>query len=309
MQITIRRTEPEDYPALIRIFNDQNEPHHHLTEEELRRGHERGRAKGNHQLAALEGTRVVGLGQFGVRADDPSPGKYWGWFFVHRDYRNRGVDTALWDEAVSLLVRPVSIWTCVREDFVATAGYLREREYREQFRSWGANLDLAGFDVRRASGLEEALKVRGIRLRSYPELSSDPLRDEKLLELQARLEEEAPHHEPIIPKRHPTIRDEETLIESLVVAVSGDEYVGLASLLDGGLFSEAAGSGFTGVKAAYRNLGVATAMKARTGSWAKARGYRAVNAGGSGDNAAILSVNRRIGFEVEPDWITFARHL
>lgn len=312
MNITIRQAHPEDYPALIDIYNAQNEPHHQLTEDELRSSTDRSYGKIHYRrLSAVVDGEVVGTGQFGERPGDNSPGKYWAWFFVRDDYRNRGVDTALWDEALSLLsdTNPVSLWTCVREDFVPAAGYLRERSYREQFRSWGANLDLAKFDPDRFQYYRDALPKRGIHLRSFDELATDPRRDEKIAALQAELEEEAPYCEPIIAKRHPTINDSSTLLESLVVGVSDDDYIGMASLFDQPGFPNVAGSGLTGVKEGFRNLGVATALKAKTVNWAKGKGYAEVNAGGAGVNVAILKVNRRIGFDVEPAWVTYARFL
>ena len=310
MQITIRPTVPEDLPVLTGIYNEQNEPHHQATEQELRRGYDRARQRGDLRLTALVDGRAAAMGQAGVRADDAEPGKYWAWFFVRSDLRNRGVDTALWDEVVSRLDRPRSIWTCVREDFVPAAGYLVERGYVEQFRSWGANLDLGRFDPGRFIRYEEELARHRIRLLDYRDLEDDPRRDEKLAALQAELEEDAPAFDPIVPRRHASVHDEDTNIDSLIVAVRGEEYVGMTSLLGGSpRFQEVAGSGITGVRRGYRNLGIATALKARTASWAKARGYSAINAGGAAANGAILAVNRRIGFDVEPYWMTLARQL
>ena len=313
MKITIRSTKPEDYPALVEIYNDQNEPHHQLTEDELRSAHERARKQRYcHHLTALVDGDVVGSGDIGERPPDNPPGKFWGWFFVRHDFQGEGIDTALWDEALVLLNDrdPTSLWTCVREDFVPSAGYLRERSYQEQFRSWGANLDLGEFEPGRFEQYSEGLRERGIELRTLDDLASHSLRDDKLMALQSELEEDVPYFEPIIPKRHPTIEDEEMLRESIIVAVHEDEFVGMASLHDSQpRFLDVAGCGLTGVKEGFRNSGVATALMVSTAAWAKDRGYREVNAGGAGTNAPILKVIRRLGFEVEPAWITLARFL
>ena len=311
MKFTIRPTRPEDYPALVEIYNDQNEPHHQLTEDELRGAHERARSRRYcHHLTALVDGEVVGYGDIGERPPDNPPGKFWGWFFVRRDLQGEGIDSALWDEALSRLNDrgPRKIWTCVREDFVAAARYLEERSYQEQFRSWGANLDLGEFAPERFEQYSKGLRDRGIEFRTLDDLASDSLRDDKLMALQAELEEDAPYFEPVIPKRHPSIEDEEMLRESIIVAVHEDEFVGVASLHDKQpRFPDVAGCGLTGVKEEFRNSGVATALMVCTAAWAKDRGYREVNAGGAGTNAPMLKVIRRLGFDVEPAWITLAR--
>lgn len=70
-----------------------------------------------------------------------------------------------------------------------------------------------------------------------------------------------------------------------------------------------AGSGLAGVRREYRNRGIGTALMAHACAWAKEHGYAEVNAGGAGVNAPMLKVIRRIGFDVEPAWITFAKFL
>lgn len=312
MNYTIRPLQTEDYPAVTEIYNEQNEPHHHLSEEELRRSDERTQERMFYRLlSAVEDGDVIARGQVGERLGDNPAGKYWAWFFVREDCCGLGVDTALFDAALELLAgrEPKSLWTCIREDFVPAAAYLSERAYEEQFRSWGANLDLAGFEPRPFDSYEDGLAQRGIELRAYAELASDPGRDAKLTALQAELEEDAPHCEPIIPKSHPTPRDPATLLDSYVVAVHGGAYVGMASLTGQPRSPTVAGSGLTGVRHEYRDQGIATALLAHTSRWAKERGYTEVNGGGAGANAPMLKVIRRLGFDVEPAWITFAKFL
>lgn len=67
--------------------------------------------------------------------------------------------------------------------------------------------------------------------------------------------------------------------------------------------------GLTGVVRAWRNRGVATALKARTVQIARELGCRELNAGGGGVDTPMLRVNRKLGFEIEPAWITFAKKL
>jgi GNAT superfamily N-acetyltransferase len=97
----------------------------------------------------------------------------------------------------------------------------------------------------------------------------------------------------------------ETILDSCHVAVeAGDSYVGIASMR-GKQGEDHLGCGFTGVSRDRRNLGVATALKARALAVAKEQVCLEANAGGGGGDGAMQRVNRRLGFEIEPAWITF----
>lgn len=312
MSLTIRPLKAEDYPATTEIYNAQNEPDHRLSDDQLRASDERLRQQGFHLLlSAVDNGELIGRGQISAWPDDEEPGKLWTWFFVREDRRGTGVDSAIFDAGLELLAgrEHTSLWTCIREDFLPTFEYLRERGYEERFRSWGAHLDLNDFDSRALATYRNALTECGVTLCAYEELASDPSRDAKLSALQAELEEEAPHFEPIIPKRHPKPTDPGVLRGSHVVAVVNGEYAGMASLTGQEGSSTMAGSGLIGVKREYRDRGIATALLAHTSAWAKERGFAEMNAGGAGTNAAMLKVIRRVGFEVEPAWITLAKFL
>lgn len=111
--------------------------------------------------------------------------------------------------------------------------------------------------------------------------------------------------EPIIPRRRPDVTDDETILDTCTVAVGTDgAYVGIASTC-GEPGARSLGCGFTGVARSYRVRGIATALKSRTAAAARELGCRELNAGGGGADSAMQHVNRRLGFEIEPAWITF----
>lgn len=198
------------------------------------------------------------------------------------------------------------VWTCIREDFVPAAGFLQPEGFEEQFRSWGAHLDLKTFDPTRFESRVRELERDDIRLVEYRDLAADPDRDLRLVALQRELEEDAFAFEPIIPRTHDDVTSADTLLDTTVVAVAPDGgYVGIANLV-GDATGTNLGCGFTGVARAYRNRGIATALKARVAQIAKAMGCTELNAGGGGVDTAMQRVNRKVGFEIEPAWITFA---
>jgi GNAT superfamily N-acetyltransferase len=310
LNINVRPFVPGDYPAAANIQNAQNEPHFQTTAEAMRRRDERLDPASDRVFARLTAevdSEIVGTGYYTHLHDDYAPDKFWVGFHVRSNHQNQGVDTTMYDYMLVALspYQPRSFWTCIREDFAAMAGYLTERDFAERFRSWGANLELKAFEPMKFADLEARLLEQGIELRILSELATDAERDRRLLELHAELEEEAPHFDPIIPKHHPDLRNPRVLHEGYCVAVHEGDYIGMASLILA-KSQTTLGCGLTGVRRGYRNRGVATALKARAAAWAKAHGYAELNAGGAGANAAMLTVNRRLGFEIEPTWITYA---
>lgn len=312
MNYIFRPLQAEDYTEVTEIYNSQKESHHRVNPDYFARAEERARG-GSFLgfLVAVQDGEVVAAGQIGERLDDKAPGRYWAEFHVREDHRGEGMDSALFDAAVQLLEDRVQqcVWTSLREDFVPAAEYLRERHFEEQFRSWGVDLNLARFNTMDFAGYEQSLALRGIEIRRYAELAGDAQPDAKLADLQATLEEDAPHHEPIIPKRHPTPNHPRMLLDCFVVAVHDGKYVGTASLLAHSRSGRIAGSGLVGVLPEFHNQGIGTALRASTCAWAKEHEYEEVNAGGAGANISMIKITRRIGFKVEPHWVTFARDL
>jgi GNAT superfamily N-acetyltransferase len=310
LTLIFRSARPDDYPAVACIHNAQNEPDFHATPERLRAGDERSAERDmafHRYVAELDGA-VIATGDLrSTWAGEAHPGRYWTLLCVREDHRHQGVDVRMLHHAVREAPEPVrEVWTCIREDFVPAAGFLDPEGFVERFRSWGAHLDLSSFDPTRFDPLVPELERDGIRLAAYHDLAGDPDRDRRLVDLQRELEEDALAFEPVIPRRHDDVTSPDTLLDATVVAVAPDgRYVGIASLV-----GEAAGAqlgcGFTGVALPYRNRGIATALKARVAQIATGMGCVELNTGGGGVDTPMLRVNRKLGFEIEPAWITLA---
>ncbi len=306
----IRSARPDDYPAVASIHNAQNEPDFHATPERLRASDE---SSAEHDrafhryVAEMDGT-VIATGDLrSTWAGETHPGRTWTLLCVRDDHRHQGFDVRMLHHAIREAPEPVrEVWTCIREDFVPAAGFLESEGFIEQFRSWGAHLDLSAFDPAHFEPLVSKLEHGGIRHAAYHDLAGDPDRDRRLVDLQCELEEDVLAFEPVVPRRHADVTSADTLLDATVVAVAPDgRYVGLASLV-GDAAGTHLGCGFTGVAHAYRNRGIATALKARVAQIAKGMGCVELNAGGGGVDTPILRVNRKLGFEIEPAWITFA---
>lgn len=310
MKPIIRSARPDDYPTIASIHIAQKEPDFHATPDRLLAGDELSaeRDPAFRRYVAESDGAVVASGDLRTSwAGETHPGRYWTLLCVREDHRRQGFDVHLLHRAVREAPGPVrEVWTCIREDFVPAAGFLEPEGFEEQFRSWGAHLDLSVFDPARLDPLVLELERDGIRLAAYDDLAGDPDRDHRLVDLQRSLEKDVLAFEPVVPRRPADVTSPDTLLDATVVAVAPDgRYVGIASLV-GSAGSEQLGCGFTGVARPYRNRGIATALKARVAQIAKGTGCTELNAGGGGMDTPILHVNRKLGFEIEPAWITFA---
>ena len=304
----IRRIIEEDYPQATEIHNAQNEPHFQTKPEFLQRSDEimRRAVPQYRRYVAEKGEEVIATGYITPTwAGTTVPGRVCMSIFTRSDYRNTGVDTALLEHALTHAELSVQeVWSCVREDFVPMSGYLDG--FAEQFRSFGSELHLSTFDAAQFTPLTKRLEAEGIFLKRYADLSSDPNRDEKLLSLHAETEADAPYLEPIVPQRHPDIHDDIDQ-SSVFVAVKNGEYVGYVGLeVDDKPHKNI---GFIGVLRPYRNRGIATALGAGVTALTKTQGYTELGTGGAKENAALQRVLRKLGFEIEPDWVTFSKAL
>jgi mycothiol synthase len=309
----VRPARPEDYPLVSRIHNGQNEPDFHATPEALRSFDERAGARDpQHRRYVLEDDgRVIATGTISATwAGEQVPGRVWVLLHAREDARGAGADARILQHALAQLdTEPREVCTCIREDFVAAAAFLEPYGFEERFRSWGAHLHLASFDPAPHVARADELAAGGIRIASYDDLGRSPARDRALLELQRALEDDAPTFDPVVPRRHDDVTGPATIPQSVTVAATPDgAFVGVASI-QGTPGRRHASAGFTGVAAAYRRRAVATALKARVAAVAKSLGFEELAAGGGSTRAdldiPIVRVNRALGFEIEPSWITF----
>ena len=92
------------------------------------------------------------------------------------------------------------------------------------------------------------------------------------------------------------------LPELNLVALDGDDYVGMSNFWRD-LRPGHIGTGLTGVLASHRRRGLATALKVRALSAARAAGFKVTTTWNAAENAGMLGINRRLGFTARPAWM------
>ena len=304
--LAFRQPTGDDYLAVSEIHNAQNEPDLHYTPEQLRhidlQAAERDASAGRY-VAVLDG-EVIATGY--LRHDwwgRKSPGRYWTGIYVRADHRNQGVDTQMLHYALESLDLPAKeVWTVVREDFTGAAGFLRDENFTEQGRTWGAHLDLTTFDVSKFDEVKAGLEQNGFSFLPYHTLQ-DPEKHAKVQALHAEAKRDMPLFEPVATAEFDDVEDGTTLPETVIVAVKDGEMVGVSSVDRGDRMLH---SGLTAVNEPYRYRGIGRVLKALSTDATKRSGHVHINSGGAGTDTPILRVNRALGYDVEPAWLTLA---
>lgn len=186
------------------------------------------------------------------------------------------------------------LYTSYGETTDAPAGpFLSARGFAPLERFLPSALDLAAFDPARFADAARRVEEQGLRLLTYAEWGDSPHNRHGLYALEQAARASQPFREvgPYLPAPFETWEkefagwDPETIF--LAVAAPGGVLVGVVTGLEWY---------FTGVHPDWRGRGIATALKVRCLSEAKRRGVTVMETENHEENAAMLAVNRKLGF-------------
>ena len=309
MQIEVREIKESDFRVLSEIHNSHNEPDFHTTPAKMQNSHQNWLKQDDNYrriVATIDDEPVA----YAMRCsrDDDMPKHYWIDLSVAEEHRLIGVEKKMIDELLQDDIgrEAECLWNCIRSDFNRTVEFLNIYGFEEEFRSWGSHLDLTKFDLEGFKSEILRLESEGIRFISYADLN-DVDKETKLLKLHHIIEDDTPYYEPVIPKERDDIRSEDVPDEGCFVALDDNRIIGMAGLEN--TKNNGLQNSLTGVDNAYRNRGIATALKALVADYAKSQGEVDINAAGSGKNSPMLKVNVKLGFDIEPAWITSCANL
>lgn len=229
----------------------------------------------------------------------------WGNISVVADHRRRGVGSALLS-TISQVARNAGKTMLVGRTSAAhpeAIEFLGHRGFREAERMKVVRLELGGLEpppIHPPEGIvlssladhpELVTGVFEVALEALPDIPGDgPIAPGTLEEFRVRDVDR-----PTIPPG------------GFVVALdeATQRVVGYANLILVPGSDGVAWHGMTGVARSWRGRGVATALKRGTIAWAKANGLKALEGANDIDNEPMRAVNRRLGYQPEPDEIQF----
>lgn len=312
MQLIMRTFTPNDYGAVVDIFN-MLWPGYPTTEEQLRTEDKKAQqysgSRFQRYVVEYEG-HIIAFGHYDQPPRFFEPHRFRVDIVVHPHYQRQGIGSSLYRRIVEDLMslETFSLWVKLREDMVSGMQFARQCDFYEELRVWELRQEVAAFDPAPYARLMAALAAQNIEIKTLQELEKDAERYQKLYDLMDEAGQDLP---PTEHWRQPSydefLRDVSARWpECYFVAVQGGRYVGM-SYLTPHKEEHSCGVGFTGVRRSYRRKGVALALKLRGMTYAQEHGYASMRTSVDASNQASLAVNERLGFVKQSAWIVFAK--
>ncbi|HWI53708.1 MAG TPA: GNAT family N-acetyltransferase [Symbiobacteriaceae bacterium] len=212
---------------------------------------------------------------------------------VQPQFRGRGAGTALYAalERDAKLTGATSLACAVAPGNETSLRFATSRGFRVDYEMLDSELDLAGFDLGRWEGAVPAAEIHGIRFTTLLQPQDEHLLLQNLYELDRDLSRDVPDWSGVMP---PLAEYEASLAECEPEAV----FIAWAEGRPVG-YSMTGADGYThfmGVARAFRSKGIALALKVLTIRWALSRGVACLRTNNNAANAAILGLNRKLGY-------------
>ena len=248
----------------------------------------------------LAGTAEAAVGEDGERWIDRARG----FVVVAPAYRRQGLGARLTDEVERFSATAGVRWleTETRESELAAAlPLLRTRGFKELERYQTSRQQPRTADLSTLDQLRSRLRNHGIETIALPDVDGEHTRQE-LYRCNTAIWRDMPHEAhvdwedpPLETFTRSIFERPSVLLDSFFVARDGDHIVGLSYLLrrpDGD-----AEVGDTGVLRSHRRRGIARVLKMLVTRYAAQRGISYVYTDNRADNAAMLAINRELGFK------------
>ncbi len=234
---------------------------------------------------------------------------------VDDSWRGQGIGRRLYMEGVAFALAhgATHLEAEVRDNDSGALRFAEARGFRRVAHTFESVLDLDSFDETPFLGRLTRAQAAGVRFFSLAD-SGTPGEDDlrRLYELNRAAALDNPGNpgvfEPFESFRHTVCEASWFRPDGQWLAADGERWVGLAAVV---LYPEShsAYNGFTGVDAAYRGRGLATALKLLAIRWAREQGARSMRTNNDSRNAAMLAINRKLGYRSRPGSYRLVRNL
>jgi GNAT superfamily N-acetyltransferase len=256
-------------------------------------------------LALTESGHAVGYWDV-ERETWMKPGRFFIKVTVIPEFRNRTLGTQMYAEALRVAQEQgaSALESRVREDDPVSNKFAEKRGFKIEFHSFESTLDLADFDEGKFNDLLARVHAEGYRFFSLAEAGGVTEENKrKLYEVNRISDLDDPGSGGIFPDfaafSKNVFEASWFRADTQILAAHGDDWVGLSAI---GLYRDKdyAYNAYTGVLHEHRGHGLAQALKLQTILLAKREGARYVRTNNDSNNAPMLAINRKLGYQSEP---------
>ena len=272
-----------------------------------------------HRFACVsrEAGEVLGFGQCQHALEMFHPRKFWLEIWVDPKHQRKGVGGAIYRMLSRDLAErgAIACWAGAREDMKYPVEFALKRGFQEKRRTWESRINPSKFDPSAFHNYAERVSSRGISISTLAEeRKRDPECSGKLHELVNKISADMPRPEEFTPSPYEQwvemeLNNPDLTPEGYMIARDGSRYVGLSALWRSETEPRGLYQGNTGVLREYRGQGIAVALKLRVLQFAKDRGVQLVKTWNDSENAAMMGINKKLGFQRQVGWIVFEKSL
>ena len=260
---------------------------------------------------------TVGFGNIGQMIWMFNPHRYACGIVVARQHQNKGVGTYIYDTLMKHLseLQAREVWAFSKEDMPGSLRFIQKRGFQERLRVWESWLVPASVDLSKFTHYIEKSKQAGFEISTLSqELIDDPNCYRKLYELNQTLFADVPMPEAFTPLPYEQwlkfdMKDPGLVADAYTIAKHGDKYVGLSTARRLDKEPHSLHQLLTGVRREYRGNGIAYAMKLRVLEWARENGIERIKTENATNNAPMLKINTKLGFQNRVGQISYSRLL
>lgn len=226
----------------------------------------------------------------------------------------RGVGTQLYIDALTFAQQhgATHFEAVIRDHMPEALHFAQARGFEIDRHLFESTLDLVGFDETRFAGVIEKVEASGIRFTNLAELGETLEAKRQLYELNRRSSLSIPGHEqsyrPFEQFQRDVFESSWYRADGQIAALDGARWIGMSAI---GYFpaTRSTYNMITGVDQEYRGRRIALALKLLAIRCARRYGATLMRTNNDSENAPMLALNRRLGYQSQPGKYLIIKHL
>ncbi|MCB0085885.1 MAG: GNAT family N-acetyltransferase [Caldilineaceae bacterium] len=261
-------------------------------------------------VVRTDGGAVIG---YSVALQGPwnQPDEFYLWVGVDAQHRRQGIGQRLYDHGLEFIRSHsgTAITSEVGEDQADGLHFAKAHGFTQLRHTFQSRVDLADFDETAFAGLVDAAQAKSIRFYTMADVADTAEARRALYDINRCVSLQDPGSGGMFPTFEEFNRDVFAApwyrAAGQFLAADGERIVGMCAV---GYFQESNSmyNMMTGVDETYRGRGIAQALKVLALRWAKAYGADYIRTNNNSENAPMLAINRKLGYEPQPGSCTMS---